>query len=65
MGQVGGALFLIAQMSKNSIDYVLVLDTRDDSDRSTAAAADLDRAAFGSILNTRFRRCYHAPGPRS
>ena len=56
MGQVGGALFLIAQMSKNSIDYVLVLDTRDDSDRSTAAAADLDRAAFGSILNTRFSR---------
>ena len=47
MGQVGGALFLIAQMSKNSIDYVLVLDTPvrrigDDSDRSTAATADLD-----------------------
>ena len=47
VGQVGGALFLIAQMSKNSIDDVLVLDTPvrrigDDSDRSTAATADLD-----------------------
>ena len=44
MGQGGGALFLIAQMSQNSIESlprfigydVLVLDTRDDSDRSTA-----------------------------
>ena len=26
---VGGALFLIAQMSQNSIDDILVLDTRD------------------------------------
>jgi hypothetical protein len=29
-------------MSQNSIDDVLVLDTRDDPDRSTAAAADFD-----------------------
>ena len=28
----------------------------DDPDRTTAAATDRDRAAFGSILNTRFRR---------
>ena len=42
MGQGAGVLFLIAQMSQNSIDDVLVLDTRDDSDRSTAAAADFD-----------------------
>ena len=42
MGQGAGALFLIAQMSQNSIDDVLILDTRDDSDRSTAAAADFD-----------------------
>ena len=42
MEQGGGALFLIAQMSQNSIDDVLVLDTCDDSDRSAAAAADFD-----------------------
>ena len=42
MGQGAGVLFLIAQMSQNSIDDVLILDTRDDSDRSTAAAADFD-----------------------
>jgi hypothetical protein len=42
VGQDGGALFPIVQMSQNSIDDVLVLDTRDDFDRSTAAAADFD-----------------------
>ena len=42
MGQGGGALFLIAQMSQNSIDDVLVLDTGDDPGRSAAAAADVD-----------------------
>jgi hypothetical protein len=42
VGQDGGALFPIAQMSQNSIDDVLVLDTRDDFDRSTAATADFD-----------------------
>ena len=46
---VGGALFLIAQMSQNSIDDVLVLDTRDDSDGSTAAAADFDVYAAYSL----------------
>ena len=43
MGQGGGALFLIAQMSQNSIDDVLVLDAGDDSDGSTAAGAGLDQ----------------------
>jgi hypothetical protein len=38
----GSALFLIAQMREDSVDDVLVFDTRDDSDRSTAAATDLD-----------------------
>ncbi len=57
----GGALFLIAQMSQASIDGVLVLYAPvrrigDDSDRSAAAAADFDRAAFGSMLNTRLSR---------
>ena len=42
MRQGGGALFLIAQMSEDSVNNVLVLNARDDSDRSTAAAADFD-----------------------
>ena len=42
MGQGGGALFLIAQMSQNSIDGVLVLDTCDDFYRPAAVAADFD-----------------------
>ena len=42
MWQGGGVLFLRVQMSQNSIDDVLVLDTSDDSDRSAAAGADLD-----------------------
>ena len=40
VGQGGGALFLIAQMSQNSIDGVLVLDTCDDFDGPTAATAN-------------------------
>ena len=36
MGQVGGVLFLVAQMSQNSIDNVLVLDAGDGSGRTTA-----------------------------
>jgi hypothetical protein len=40
--QVGGALFLSAQMREDSVDDVLVFDTGDDPDRSTAAAADFD-----------------------
>jgi hypothetical protein len=63
--QGGGTLFLIAQMSEDSVEGLprcigynaLVLDARDDSDRSTAAAAGFDRAAFGSMLNTRLSRC--------
>ena len=42
VGQGGGALFLIAQMSQNSIDDVLVLDTCDDFYRPAAVAADFD-----------------------
>ena len=42
MRQGGGGPFLVAQMSEDSVNNVLVLDARDDSDRSTAAAADLD-----------------------
>ena len=42
MGQGGGALLLVAQVSQNLVYDFLVLDTRDDSDRSTAAAADFD-----------------------
>ena len=42
MRQGGGTLFLIAQMSEDSVDNALVLDARDDSDRSTAAAAGFD-----------------------
>jgi hypothetical protein len=40
--QGGGVLFLSLKVSQNSIDDVLVLDTSDDSDRSTTAAADFD-----------------------
>jgi len=36
-------LFLIAQMSQNSIDDVLVLDTWDDFYRPAAVAADFDK----------------------
>ena len=47
VGQGGGALFLIAQMSQDSIDDVLVLDATvrrldDDFYRPAAAAADFD-----------------------
>ena len=47
VGQGGGTLFLIAKMSQDSIDDVLVLNAAvrridDDSDRPTAAAANLD-----------------------
>ena len=38
----GGALFLVAKMSQNVVYDFLVLDTRDDSDRSTAVAADFN-----------------------
>ena len=42
VGQGGGALFLIAQKSQDSIDGVLVLDTCDDFYRPAAVAADFD-----------------------
>jgi len=47
MGQGGGFLFLVAQMSQNSIDDVLVLNTAvrrfdDDLYRSTATTANFD-----------------------
>ena len=35
MGQGGGALFLVAKMSQNSVDDVLVLDASDDFDGTT------------------------------
>src|SRR6056297_3980656 len=35
-------LFFLAQVIQDAVDDVLVLDTRDDSGRSTAAGADLD-----------------------
>jgi hypothetical protein len=38
--QGGGALFLLAKMGQNSIDDVLVLDTCNDSRRSTTATAN-------------------------
>lgn len=52
MRQGGDVLFLIAQMSQNSTDGSLLLDTVDDSDRSTSAGADLDvyiEYALGSL----------------
>lgn len=42
MGQGGGALFLVAQMSQNSADDVLVLNTSNDFDGPAAATADLN-----------------------
>ena len=42
MGQGGGALFLLAKMGQNSIDEVLVLDTYNDSRRSTTATANFN-----------------------
>ena len=59
-----GVLFLSLKMRQNSIESlprfigydILFLDTGDDPDRTAAAATDLDRAAFGSILKTRFSR---------
>jgi hypothetical protein len=35
-------MFLIAKMGQDFVYDALVLDTRNDSDRSTAAATDLD-----------------------
>ena len=42
MWQGGGVLFLSLKMSQNSVDDVLILDTCDDSDRTAAAATNLD-----------------------
>jgi hypothetical protein len=54
------------QVIQDAVDNTLVFDTtvrRIDNypDSATATATDRDRAAFGSTLNTRFNRCYHAP----
>ena len=43
-------------------DDVGVLDAGDDAQRTAALGAGLDRAAFGSIANTRFNRCIHVMG---
>ena len=42
MRQGGSVPFLITKMRQNSIDDVLVLDTRNHFDRPAAATADLD-----------------------
>ena len=42
MWQVMDDLFLPLEMSQNSIDYILVLNTSNDPDRTTAAAANLN-----------------------
>ena len=40
--QGGGDLFLIAQMSQDSVDNVLIFNTRNYPDRTAAAAASLN-----------------------
>ena len=51
MGQGGGALFSIAQMSQNSIDNVLILDAGDDSGSNTAAAANVNVDSEAALQN--------------
>ncbi len=51
MGQGGGALFSIAQMSQNSIDNVLILDAGDDTGTTTAAAANVDVDSEDALQN--------------
>ena len=58
--QGGNVLFPIAKMSEDSINDFLILYASNDPDRPATATADLDIDG-----KTRFRRCYHAPGPRS
>lgn len=41
-GAGGDVLFLVAQMSQNPIDDLLVLNTRNDTDRTTASAANFN-----------------------
>ena len=47
-------MFPIAKMSEDPIYDVLVLNTCDDSDRPTAAAANLDVARAVAAVSTRF-----------
>ena len=42
MWQGGGVLFLIAQMSQNAIDDLLVLDAHDHFGRASTASTGLD-----------------------
>ena len=61
MRQGGGDLFLIAQMSQNSIDDVLVLDTPvrrigNDPDGTTAVTTRQRLQTSMSILKTRLSR---------
>ena len=42
MWQGGGVLFLIAQMSQNAIDDLLVLDARDHFGRASTVSTGLD-----------------------
>ena len=51
MGQGGGALFSIAQMSQNSIDNVLILDAGDDTGTTTAAAANVNVDSEDALQN--------------
>jgi hypothetical protein len=51
VGQGGGALFSIAQMSQNSIDNVLILDAGDDTGTTTAAAANVDVDSEDALQN--------------
>ena len=57
VGQGGGTLLLIAQVSQDSIDGLLVLNARNGPDRTTEAAANLKRAEllpfFGVSATTR------------
>ena len=57
MWQGGGVLFLIAQMSQNAIDDLLVLDARDHFGRASTASTGLD--AYYCSPNSPMRAVYH------
>ena len=50
-------MFLFAKMSKDPVNNVLVLKTRNDFQRTVTPATGLYLAVFGSILKTRFGCC--------
>ena len=56
MRQGGSVPFLITKMRQNSIDDVLVLDTRNHFDRPAAATADLNIDPNADRLKTRLSR---------